>query len=54
MGAMAETNGQPTERRWELLGLAVVLLAAVTLALSFFPTPGYRRWVEARAAAQQL
>lgn len=29
-------------------------LAAVTLALSFFPTRGYRRWVEARAAAQQL
>ena len=33
---------------------ALGTLAAVTLALSFFPTRGYRRFVESRAAASRV
>jgi hypothetical protein len=37
------------------MGVTMVLgvVSAITLFLTFFPTAGYRRWVESRAALQQ-
>jgi hypothetical protein len=58
------TSGSTTELRIDTAGPIILTtiaitsalgtLAAVTLALSFFPTRGYRRFVEARAAASRI
>jgi hypothetical protein len=58
------TSGSTTELRIDTAGPIILTtiaitsalgaLAAVTLALSFFPTRGYRRFIESRAAASRV
>jgi hypothetical protein len=63
-GIYVMVSGSTTELRLDTAGPIILTtiaitsalgaLAAVTLALSFFPTRGYRRFVEARAAASKV
>ncbi len=63
-GAYLLASGSTTELQLDTAGPIILVticvtsvfggLAAVTLALSFFPTRGYRRLVESRAAASRM